>query len=75
MYVQTNVGSLCCAGSGSNVAAAYEERIRQRKVRTDKQLATAAIAELCAGTCLQQIWQSESCEMLPDKKHRLFHNA
>ena len=74
MYVQTNVGSLCCVGSGSNVAAAYEERIdKQGEVRADKQLATAAIAELCARTCLQQTGQSECCEMLPDRKHRLFY--
>jgi hypothetical protein len=75
MYVQTNMGSLCCVGSGSNVAAAQEERIRQGEVRADKQLATAAIAELYARTSLQKFGQSESYEMLPDEKHLLFHNA
>jgi len=34
VYAQTNVGLLCCVGSGSNVATAWKERMRQAR-RTD----------------------------------------
>jgi len=35
MYTQTNVGLLCCVGSGSNVAVPYEWSSCPRPVRRD----------------------------------------